>query len=44
MYLDFPVVIMSFLDLIDVIGNINHGGIGAAQAIVTIMVLVKVLQ
>ena len=44
MYLDFPVIIMSFLDLIDVIGNINHGGVGAAQAIVTIMVLVKVLQ
>ena len=44
MYLDFPVVIMSSLDLVDVIGNLNHGAVGPAQAIVAIMVLVKVLQ
>ena len=35
---------MSLLDLVEVIRNINHGGMGPVQATVAMLVLVKVLQ
>ena len=43
-YLDFLGVLVPFLDLIDVVCNENHGLLGIDQAVVAMVIWVKVLQ
>jgi len=43
-YLDFLGVLVPFLDLVDVFCNTNHGLLGIEQAVVAMVIWIKVLQ